>query len=128
MRIEPVSTRVEQRLFGGQVLGTDNHHDAGLALTRGGGLDDPISQKWVKQDRKDENHEQGATVAELVEDLAAENHVQVRPAHESVSSSMGKSREVWLIARAGCAEAGGAVQTYRLFRGLELGSIDKIEE
>ena len=88
--IESIPPGAQQRHLGGKILGPHHHNDPGLFLSRGGCLDDAISQDRVEQDRKDEDHEQRTPVADLVENLAAENHEQVRPAHESVSSSVGE--------------------------------------
>jgi len=89
-QIESILPGAQQRNLGGKILGPHHHNDPGLFLSRGGCLDDAISQDRVEQDRKDEDHEQRTPVADLVENLAAENHEQVRPAHESVSSSVGE--------------------------------------
>ena len=90
----PLPGGVQQRLFGWQVLGPHHHDRPRLLLDGRADLDDAEAQDRVEQDRQDEDHEQRAPVADLVADLAAEDHEHVRPAHGSVSSRCRRARSM----------------------------------
>ena len=80
-RVETISLRIQEWRALRQVLGADHHDDPGLLLQRRGELHHAVSQQRIQQDGQHEDHEQGATVADLVSHLAAEDHTDIGPSH-----------------------------------------------
>ena len=82
----PIVFRIQERRFERKVGGTQNHHGSRLLAEQERNLNHADREAGIKQERQDDNHEQGAPVANLVADLPMEDETDLLPIHTAAGN------------------------------------------